>query len=228
MLKPARNMIPRDLLRESIWAVVLFIYIMCVLVLTKKLFKIMMNKNFKVNVAVYYNRKMIHVLAGGVVAFIVPYIFSSPLIPTIFAMLIGLILYLPHRKKNLLKWFQVSENAYEVNFCFAWGLSLMAVWLVTGNPYYAIVPPLFMALGDGITGVVRNSIYGTRTKSWIGNLAMLAVTIPIGIYYAHMPGLLAAIASTLVEHFEIPPFFDDNVLIAITSSLILVFLTCAY
>ncbi len=51
---------------------------------------------------------------------------------------------------------------------------------------------------------------------------MLAVTVPLGFYYAKLPGLIAAIASSIVEHFEIPPFLDDNILIGLTSSLILI------
>jgi len=214
-------LLPDDLLKETLWAFVLFTCIMLVLMFTKVLYKYMVKRNLKVNVAIYYNRKLIHVLAGGVTAFLVPYVFTSPLIPTVFALTIAAILYVPHRRKNVMEWFQVSDNAYEVNFCVAWGLSLLALWLITGNPRYAIIPPLFMSIGDAVTGIIRNSVYGRRTKSWLGNLGMLAVTVPIGLHYAGIPGIVAAAASTVVEHFEIPPFLDDNVLIALTSVLVL-------
>jgi len=213
---------PENIVIESLWAIILFAYIIFLIYLTKKLFKYMMKLNMKTNVAIYYNRKIIHILAGGLVAFLVPYIFTSPLIPTIFALVLAVILYIPHRKKNLLNWFQVSDNSYEVNFAISWGLSLLFVWLITGEPYYAIVPPLFISLGDAVTGVIRNGLYGRRNKSWYGNIGMLAVTVPLGFYYAKLPGLIAAIASSVVEHFEIPPFLDDNILIGLTSSLILI------
>ncbi|MEM4904113.1 MAG: dolichol kinase, partial [Desulfurococcaceae archaeon] len=138
-------LLPDDLLKETLWAFVLFTCIMLVLMFTKVLYKYMVKRNLKVNVAIYYNRKLIHVLAGGVTAFLVPYVFTSPLIPTVFALTIAAILYVPHRRKNVMEWFQVSDNAYEVNFCVAWGLSLLALWLITGNPRYAIIPPLFMS-----------------------------------------------------------------------------------
>lgn len=211
-----------NLVNESLWAIILFAYILLIIYLTKKLFNYMLKKGMRTNVAIYYNRKLIHMFAGGVVALLVPHIFSSPLIPTIFALIIALILYIPHKEKNLLSWFQVSDNAYEVNFAISWGLSLLLVWLATGNPYYAIIPPLFISIGDAVTGIIRNGLYGVRTKSWYGNIGMILVTVPIGFYFAKTPGLIAAIASSIIEHFEIPPLLDDNVLIGIFSSLILI------
>ncbi|MEM1772320.1 MAG: dolichol kinase [Desulfurococcaceae archaeon] len=213
---------PSNVFNESLWAVILFMYILFIIYLTKRIFNYMVKRNVKTNVAIYYNRKLIHMLAGGVIALLVPYVFSSPLVPTVFALIIALILYIPHRKKNLLNWFQVSDNAYEVNFAISWGLSLLLVWLITNNPYYAIIPPLFISFGDAVTGIIRNGLYGVRTKSWYGNLGMILVTVPIGFYFAKVPGLLAAVASSIIEHFEIPPLLDDNVLIGIASSLILI------
>lgn len=217
-------LIPKDPLKETSWALVLFVYIMLLLRFTKTLYGYMVKKGLRHNVAVYYNRKIIHIMAGGVTALIVPYIFTSPLIPTVFALVIAAMLYVPHSRGRTLSWFQVLDNAYEVNFCVAWGLSLLAVWLIKGNPYYAIVPPLFISLGDAVTGVIRNYVYGNRTKSWIGNIGMLAVTVPLGLCCAGLPGAIAAVASTVVEHFEFPPYLDDNVLIALTATLIIVLL----
>ncbi|MEM0368692.1 MAG: dolichol kinase, partial [Desulfurococcaceae archaeon] len=164
---------PSNVFNESLWAVILFMYILFIIYLTKRIFNYMVKRNVKTNVAIYYNRKLIHMLAGGVIALLVPYVFSSPLVPTVFALIIALILYIPHRKKNLLNWFQVSDNAYEVNFAISWGLSLLLVWLITNNPYYAIIPPLFISFGDAVTGIIRNGLYGVRTKSWYGNLGMI-------------------------------------------------------
>ncbi|MEM4434905.1 MAG: hypothetical protein QXP10_02370, partial [Sulfolobales archaeon] len=61
-----------------------------------------------------------------------------------------------------------------------------------------------------------------RTKSWLGNLGMFVVTLPIGIYYAGYVGLVAALIASLVEHYEIPPLLDDNVLITVSSLAVLV------
>jgi len=219
----AMYLLPENPTQEILLALVLFIYVLSVVYFTKRAYLYMLKKGFKRNVAVYYNRKFIHILAGGVVAFITPYIFTSPLIPLIFALVIAIILYIPHYKSRELSWFQVEDNAYEVNFCIAWGLSLFVVWTILKNPYYAIIPPLFMSLGDAVTGIVRNAVYGKRTKAWTGNIAMLVVTLTIGYYYVGIHGIVPAVLSTIIEHFEIPPLLDDNMLIAAisTTSLIL-------
>jgi dolichol kinase len=219
------ELVPSDLRRELLVALALFIYVLGVVYTTKKIYSHMLKRGLKVNVAVYYNRKIIHILAGGVVALLVPHLFTSPLIPLIFALVIAALLYVPHSKKKELSWFQTTDNAYEVNFCVVWGLSLFGLWLITKNPYYAIIPPLFMSLGDAVTGIVRNAVYARRTKSWIGNLAMLTVTVPIGYYFAGVHGVIAAVLATIIEHIEVPPLLDDNVLITATSSISLLITT---
>jgi hypothetical protein len=215
------KLIPENPFLESLYASILFIYVLTVVFAAEKLYKLMISRKMKSNVAIYYNRKIIHIMAGGVVAFLTPLIFSSPLIPMLFALIIAIMLYIFRHKANLLNWFQTSENMNEISFCLAWGISLFAIWVITENKYYAILPALFISIGDSITGIIRNLIYGKRTKSWIGNLGMIAVTAPIGYIYSGIPGILAAIVASIVEHFEIPPYLDDNVLISFSASLIL-------
>lgn len=211
-------LVPRDLARELAVAVGLLVLVLSSIALTKHLYRVMRKAGLKHNVAVYYNRKIIHMMAGGVTALLVPYFFTSPLIPFIFALAIGLAVYIPHKRGRILEWFQVSDNMYEVNFCIAWGTSLLVLWLITGNPYIAVLPPLFISFGDAVTGVIRNAVYGERTKSWIGNIGMLTVTAFLGYLFGKYPGLTAGVIATLVEHFEIPPLLDDNLLIVAASS----------
>jgi hypothetical protein len=106
-----------------------------------------------------------------------------------------------------------------------WALAVFILWWVTGSPWIAIIPPAFMAFGDGITGIVRNVAFKERVKHPIGNLYMAGVCIPIGYYFGGIEGIalwgvIAAIAASIVEKFEIGPI-DDNVLITITSLAIL-------
>ena len=49
-----------------------------------------------------------------------------------------------------------------------WWMSISLIWWLVGDPWLAIVPSLFMAFGDGITGVVRNAVVQKRSKSPIG------------------------------------------------------------
>ncbi len=215
-------LITDNLLVEVLIAIPLFLYVLGVLALTKYIYIALKRRGLSDGVVVYYNRKIIHVMAGGVIALMVPYLFTSPLVPTVFALILAAVTYVPHRTGKLLYWFQVRDNMYEVNFCFAWGLALIVLWVLFGNPIYAVIPLAFMSFGDAATGVIRNAVYKRRTKSWLGNLGMFMVTLPIGVYYAGYVGLIAALIASLVEHYEIPPILDDNVLITISTLAILV------
>ncbi|MEZ0320208.1 MAG: dolichol kinase [Pyrobaculum sp.] len=171
--------------------------------------------------AVYFNRKIIHVLAGGVVAVLVP-LFSSWVVPTVAALILALFLYVPHKMNRLFWWFQDSGNMYEVSFALMWGLVIAVSWGLLGDWRLGVVPALFMAVGDSATGVVRNLLFGRRTKHWAGNVAMAAVSVPIGWYYLGPAGAVAGLVASFVERFEFPPI-DDNVLVPLASFLFLLF-----
>ncbi|MCS7114241.1 MAG: dolichol kinase, partial [Candidatus Bathyarchaeota archaeon] len=71
---------------------VLFVWVIFVAYfLTARLYNYMKRRGVEDNVAVYYDRKVIHVLTGGVVAAIVPFVFKSPLLPFTMAMLLALL-----------------------------------------------------------------------------------------------------------------------------------------
>jgi phytol kinase len=211
-------LIPSNLLYEALMGTVLFLYVIVVVFLTKYVYNAMVGKGLKHHVAVYYNRKLIHIFAGGVVALLVPFLFTSPLLPFILASALAIVTWWPHRTGKLMSWFQVRENMYEVNFCVMWGLSMLLAWVFLGDPLYALVPILFMAFGDAATGLVRNTMFKKRTKSWWGNLAMFAVTAPIAYILLGGWGVPLAAAASFIEHFEMNPI-DDNVLISITAFL---------
>ncbi|MEM2930063.1 MAG: dolichol kinase, partial [Thermoproteota archaeon] len=171
-------------------------------------------------VAVYYNRKIIHILAGGLIGYLVPSTFSTPFYPLILSMVLGIFTLIPHLLNRIMYWFQTSDNAYEVHFCLSWGLILTAGWFFTGgNFWFGVIPIMFMALGDAITGLVRNAMFKRRTKSWWGNLAMAIVNTIIGMRLA-LPGVVAGLLSSIIEHFEFGPI-DDNITVPISAFLIL-------
>jgi hypothetical protein len=179
------------------------------------------------NVAIYYNRKIIHMLAGGVVVLAVPFLFSTPYIPLLAGIILTILTYIPHKTGKILYWFQTKDNINDVNFCLMWALTVFILWIVTGSPWLAIIPPAFMAFGDGVTGVARNLVFRKRTKSPIGNVFMILVCIPLGYYLAMMAtpsiplwGIIAAIVATFVERYEFG-FIDDNILITISAATIL-------
>ena len=201
--------------------VILFAWIIFIVrILTKRVYNVMMKRNFARNVAIYYNRKIIHILAGGLVAFLVPLIFKTPILPFGMALLLAVLTYIPHRTGNLMYWFQVEENMYEVSFCVMWGLIIALGWLVSeGNFWFGVLPVLFMSVGDAVTGIVRNMLYKRRTKSWWGNLTMALFSIPAGAILG-FAGVIAGALASFIEHFEFNPI-DDNITVPALSFVIL-------
>lgn len=208
-------------LNEVLSASILFVWVLTLVsVITRKLYVYMRSKGLEHNVAVYYNRKVIHMLAGGLCAAFIPFLFETPVVPFIFALALALLTYIPHRSGRLMYWFQVEENVYETSFCIMWGVVISIGWLLSnGNFWVGILPVLFMSFGDAVTGIVRNKLYGRRTKSWWGNLAMAFLSIPLGAILG-LAGVIAGAAASIVEHFEFR-FIDDNVSIPLVSLVIL-------
>lgn len=213
------SFIHADPLYESVIAIILFAYVLGVVYGTRFTYGWMV-KRVPNNVAVYYNRKLIHIFAGGVVSLLFPIFFTAVTIPITLVAVIALITYLPHRLNRILYWFQVKENNYEVNFTVAWGAAIFLSWVFFGNPTYGVIPAAFMSFGDAATGLVRNAVFKRRTKSWLGNVAMLIICVPIGAFYAGYAGMVAGVVASVVEHFEFNPI-DDNILITVFSLLTL-------
>jgi dolichol kinase len=188
--------------------------------ITKKLYGLWTSRGMAPMRAVYFNRKVIHILAGGLAALLLP-LFSSWVVPVSMALLLSLFLYIPRRIGKLMYWFQTPDNAYEIHFTLSWALVVFLTWAVLGALNVGIAAISYMAFGDAATGIVRNALFGRRTKSWWGNLAMAAVSIPIGYIYVGPVGALAAAVASVVEHFEWPPV-DDNITVPVVSLAIMV------
>ncbi len=220
-------MLEQQLIYEIIAIFVLAAYTFSIIFLSKKLYEYMLKRRLKKSVALYYNRKVIHILAGGVVVLAVPFLFSNPWFPLLSAILMGIIAYIAHRSGNSFYWFQSGNNFNDVSFCFMWGIAIFVLWQIYGNPWIAIIPPAFIAFGDGITGIVRNLAFNERRKHPIGNMYMMGVCIPIGYYFANagtpsipLWGIIAAIVASFFERYEFGPI-DDNILVAGSATAIL-------
>lgn len=216
------RLFPQDPQSEAIVTVFLALYVLAVIAATSLLHKVMKPRVGDLS-SRYYNRKIIHAAGGGVVAVLTPYIYSSPLFPALASFLLAVLLILA-RRVRMMNWFQVRENAYEVNFVIAWGASVHILWLLTGSAKIAVLPALLISFGDAVTGFVRNALFGRRTKHWAGNVAMAFVALPLGYMYAGEVGLLAGAVATLVERLEFGAI-DDNVLITAVSSAVLLLFT---
>ena len=208
---------------EVVATVLLFSWVIFVAtILTKTLYGWMRKRGVDHYVAIYYNRKVIHMLAGGVCAVIVPFVFRTAILPFIMAMLLAVFIYTPHKLGKIMYWFQTKENTYEVSFCIMWGIIItLGWWLSNGDFWFGILPVLFMSIGDAVTGILRNYIYRKRTKSWWGNLAMALLTMTMGTTLGPA-GVFAGGVASFVEHYEFNPI-DDNVTVPLVSFLILMF-----
>jgi phytol kinase len=216
-----------ELYMEIIFTILAIVYPMTIVLLTKSTFAAMKKRNFNEMVAVYYNRKIVHMAAGGVVAILVPFMFDSWIYPLIVGSMLTLFTALPRLKGKSMDFMQTKENWNDSKFTLMWGISIAVMWLLFNDPFLAVIPALFMSFGDAVTGVVRNALYKRRTKSPVGNVFMLIVCLVIGYVYTTLAihpivlwGLLAAIVASIIERFEIGPI-DDNVLITVASMIVL-------
>ena len=174
----------------------------------------------------YVSRKFIHFTTGGLVTTLIYLtwlagkpIFSSPSVPVAAAFALALLTLAHHLEDKELNWFQVKENLGEVWFCVMWGIVFLALWYVDITA--AVLATMFMAFGDGVTGIVRNFVYRRWTKGFWGSVAMLVVSLPIGLCVKGLAGALSAIIATLIERW---PAIDDNITVPAASALSVVLL----
>lgn len=203
------------------------IYVMVVLFATKIPYDMMISRGVEDIRAVYYNRKIVHMMAGGVGSLCVPFLFVDYWYPLVCGILLTVFTYAAHASGTRMFWFQTDQNQNDVKFTLMWWTSITMIWVLVGDPWLAIVPSLFMAFGDGVTGVVRNAVIKKRSKSPIGNVFMFIVSAPLGWIVAGMGdpsipvwGLISAAIATFVERYEFGPI-DDNILITVFATAVL-------
>jgi dolichol kinase len=163
--------------------------------------------------SIYVARKVIHILAGGVVAVLAPFVFSSPLIVIVMSYVLTAFLIAQRLRKKEMGWFMEKGSSGEVYFTFSYGTVLALMWALepnywtTKDVYIPLIPIYFMSFGDGVTGIIRNYVYKRRVKGLWGSLGMLAVCVPIGYYYFGLIGIIAGILATALELSNV---IDDN------------------
>ena len=186
------------------------------MVISRKAFEALRARGWDEARARYVGRKAIHILGGGAAAAVVLAYFREPLLPLLSSLAIAGYVYARHGSKPMY-WFQDPSNKYDVTFPLTWGAVLFAGWVLTGSFAVGAAPALYMALGDGVTGLVRAVRRGRREKSWDGTAAMLAVSLAIGAGLG-VAGLASAVAASLVERWGA---VDDNVTVPLASFAVL-------
>ena len=221
-------------LEEALYAAILLFWVIIVVQLVAKAVYEFGRKRYgSEKVGMYFARKAIHMLAGGLVAILVAALplFRTPIMPTLMGILLAFFCWWPHHTGKLMYWFQDPDNMYEVDFCLVWAALMALGWFIAQlyNPslgwWLGAVPVLFMAFGDGVTGIVRNFLFKKRTKHWSGNVAMFLLCAPMGYFIGpfYLAGVLAAAVSSAVEHVEKigQKFIDDNITVPLAAFAIL-------
>lgn len=205
---------------DVVWGAVLFAWsLLCAALLSKRWYEFLVNRGVKKEKAIFSSRKFIHIWAAGLTSFAVPFLFSSPTVPFIASLILAAITYIPHKKDKLMDWFQIRGNIDEVYFLITWGFTLLAIWLIVGSPYPAVLPGIFLSVGDAIAGEVRNILYESKNKSIVGNIVMMVFNCIVGYLFFGFIGFVAGFFSALVEKFEI---IDDDISVPLVSTIIII------
>lgn len=176
----------------------------------------------------YLSRKIGH-LAGGTALLLCALLYDSWLWPLILAVTFAaLLLGARFIRKNLFR--GVGGTGRPVAFAEVWfpAVSVVSIavgWVWLGDRWLAILPALFMAYGDAVTGLTRSVVYNREFKGNMGSVAMLGACLLLAwcFYQPFWIGATGAVAATLAERFTpmSKGFWDDNWTIVLSSLLVM-------
>jgi len=169
----------------------------------------------------YVARKTIHLLSAGVSVLLAPFAFSDWRVPLVLGSLMVAFTLFGHFRKPF-NWFQIRNNYADVYFTVACTVLLVVFW--NHNVWIGVLSALFLAWGDGLTGVVRYLVYKKRNKGLWGNIAMFMVCMALGFLMngnVGYVGFVGAIFASIVEKFE---RIDDNISIPFGSAILMTLL----
>jgi len=167
----------------------------------------------------YMARKAIHILSAGVSILLARVIFSDWLGPLLMGSLMVAYTAMGHFRKPH-SWFQIRRNYADVYFTVACTALLVVFW--NYNVWIGVLSASFLAWGDGLTGVVRNSVYGKRNKGLWGTVAMFAVCMALAHFMNGHVGYIAFVGAAFASVAERFEQIDDNISIPVGSAIIMV------
>jgi dolichol kinase len=152
----------------------------------------------------YISRKIGH--AAGGLAFLTAFVLSSAWWAVIVSAFFSLALMTarlikPHLIRGVGGSGRSKTVLAEVWFPLVAVPVFSAGWLWLKQPGAAVASLLFMAWGDGVTGLVRSQVYHRPVKGLWGSLAMLLTCISIAWVFVtpFWIGLIASLAAVLTE-----------------------------
>ncbi len=142
----------------------------------------MSNIAFDRGVPNYVSRKIGH--GAGGLAFLASLFFASPGWPIAVAAGFGVLLLIarlvrPEILRGVGGTGRADKAMAEVWFPLVAIPVFLVAWLWLDKPAVAVASLLFMAWGDGVTGLVRSLVYHRAVKGVWGSAAMLAVCLAI-------------------------------------------------
>jgi dolichol kinase len=167
----------------------------------------------------YMARKAIHILSAGVSVLLARVIFSDWLAPLLVGSLIVIYTVAGHFWKTH-SWFQIRANYADVYFTVACTALLVVFW--NYNVWIGVLSALFVAWGDGLTGIVRSIVYGKRNKGLWGTAAMFAACMALAFFMNGRVGYIAFVAAAFASIAEKFEQINDNISIPIGSAIIMV------
>ena len=163
----------------------------------------------------YLSRKIAHFSSGGVVAAF-PFVFKGSLFPLLLPLLFGILLGLTH-KKEIFHGFVRKGRLAELHFAVAALVAMAVAW--QRDPWLATVPVLFIAFGDGVTGLIRFWVYKKEGKGLWGSVGMLLVCLAISVPLLGWIGIPGSLAATAAEK---QPYIDDNIAAGLSALAVMV------
>jgi len=180
----------------------------------------------------YLSRKIGH-MAGGTALLLCALLYDSWLWPLILAVgFTALLLGARIIRSSLFR--GVGGTGRPIAFAEVWFPAITVVsiavgWVWLDNRWLAILPALFMAYGDAVTGLTRSAIYNREFKGNMGSVAMLGACLIFAWCFSQplWIGIVGAVVATLAERFTpmSKGFWDDNWTIVLSSLLVMALLT---
>lgn len=144
-----------------------------------------------------YSRKLAHGLVGLAILSTL-WLFESPLIPLVLSLLILLVFIATHTRE-LFYGVAKKGRLSEVYFAASCAVCFASWWVV--DPKIAVASALFLAWGDGITGLVRWWTDKRHAKTFSGTAANLVACLLIALLVTpYWVGAIGAGVAVVLEH----------------------------
>ena len=145
---------------------------------------------------------------GGIAYVLMPFLFREPYWPIIlslgFTLLLGISHFVRPRDFRGVGGSSRPEGLAEVLYPASGTVCLILGWLCLGNPWLGVIPCLYLAWGDSLTGLTRYLHHRGRHQDFrkynCGTVAMLISCLAISLlFYPYWIAALGGLGATLAE-----------------------------